>query len=239
MATALHKMVFRCVAFLVAFAVAFLLFAGLTVVFGTWNEPLAQPPASSIGAPVTASLDAFQAKSGKLRVDDLFLDDVNRWLTDTVQFLPLAPSNVAALTSYSPSNPNPALLNWTAITVTPSGMPAGAVVTGLELNAICGEAFAWITPEVPPSANPPLNPDFVTGNIPFNQLLENSPNTYTWRLACAARDDDGDSQTVFVPISSANQPVPGGPVTIRYRAYATDPSTVGVRIDLAGVYYHY
>lgn len=231
----LRNWLFSALAFALALGGTLALLAGIAIVRGQgvppWTEPANAPPSASIGAPVTASEDSahYQMKAGKLSVHDALVLTLGKWMSDLWQFAPLPnfPGNPLVSATTASGNPpqlanawNPVTLSQAALVTIPGAAPAR--VTALLLKVACGEAFVWLT------AESPLPP------VPSAPTVANT-SSVNWRLACASANNDGDTQTVFLPVN----PAPGAPVTLYYRAQAVNPSTVGVRIDLVGAYYHH
>lgn len=101
--------------------------------------------------------------------------------------------------------------NWTAINLAPY-VPAAqlANVRMVKLRVICGETYIWMTGEGNPS---------------------NTITPVDYRRVCGAANNQADNADVDVPVTALN-----GQLNMRFKAQATNPSTVSVIAYLLGYY---
>lgn len=221
---------------------AFMLAFGLRFAGGAWSEPLPGevPDETTREAPVTAS-PIYQSR-GKLAVKDLWIDDMQAWATELVQFKLLPqPLQFFGFFFYNPpgsANPDPGFSNWTTVTINPNaapyanimGAPSGATgrrIRAFSLQAFCGETYMWLFAPSPAEQNPP--------SVTTTAGAVNNA-TAAQHLACLGGNDDADTRTIVLPVYQQN---PGDPFTFTYRLIATDSSdnTASAGLHLRGFYY--
>jgi hypothetical protein len=105
--------------------------------------------------------------------------------------------------------------NWTTInmngpTFLNLSSTALANVKMLKLRVICGESYIWMTGEASPPA---------------------SVTPVDFRRVCGASNNQGDNADVDVPVTASGVQLP-----LKFKAQATNPSTVGVTAFLLGYY---
>ena len=67
-----------------SFAVALLLFWGVAVVLGAWNEPSQAPPVGNVAAPITVG-SANQNKVGTISAKDVWSEDADVWMSEIMK----------------------------------------------------------------------------------------------------------------------------------------------------------
>ena len=207
-----------------SFAAALLLFWGVAVVLGAWNEPGQTPPIGNVAAPITVG-SANQSKVGTISAKDVWSDDADMWMSEMVSMKLKVfslvsgsgwPNGYRLLSSPSAQQGIIRMQNTTAAfgNIDPDRVKA------LLVRATCYERSLY------------LNQSATTGVPPvYSGSGFQGFEAFAYRL-CGGNDDGSDSNDAIVPVmydTNTNE------FLVWYKVMPTGNGTVF--LDAMGYYY--